>query len=150
MFIIAFLSFFRPKDLDLSWIGSLNLFWLLDPFIILLFLSPLLDLDWSPFLLRVPVTLLGLLELSTLLRLLSLSLMSYSSSAAVLSPSKYGCIRAYLAVSRSFGSIIRRPFISSRPSLFSFPAYFFSIVSGLVTSGNLKPINLGFFANYSC
>jgi len=94
---------------------------------------------------------LGLVELSVLLRLLSLSrsLSSYSSSAEVLRPSKKGCIRAYFAENLSLGSISRRPYIILNPSLDNLPEYFLPIVSGLVTSGNLKPINLGFFANYS-
>ena len=153
MFSSWFLSVvFLPRDLDLlliSYIGSLvwlNLLLLL-PFTILLLRRPLLDLDWSPFLLIVPV--LGLVELSTLFRHFSLSLIICSSSALVLSPSKNGCISACLAVSLSFGSMHSKPFWSSRPSLESFPLYFLSKVSGFVTSGNLNPMNLGFLANYS-
>jgi hypothetical protein len=74
---------------------------------------------------------------------------NYSFSYSVLIPSKYGCINAYFAVNLSSGSIYNKPYISSNPSLDNFPAYFFSIVSGFVTSGNLNPTYLGFFANYS-
>jgi hypothetical protein len=76
--------------------------------------------------------------------------MKYSFSYSVRMPSKYGCIKAFFAVSLSSGSIYKSPFINSSPSFESLPAYFFSIVSGFVTSGNLNPTYLGFFANYSC
>lgn len=116
---------------------------------ILLFLRPLLDLDWSPFRLIVPAF-LGLVELSTLFKLFSRSFIKNSSSAYVLIPSKKECINACLAVSLSAGSIINSPFIMSTPSFESFPAYFLAIISGLVTSGNLNPIKRGFLANCSC
>ena len=129
MIIWFFSLFFLPRDLDLleiSWlIGSfyiwLNLLWLLRGLflIILLFLNPLLDLDWSPFRLIVPGP-LGLVELSILYWFFSLSISSYSSSAAVLKPLKNGCINAYLAEKRSLGSICRSPLIISSPSFVSF------------------------------
>ena len=142
---------FLPSERDLfvmSCNGSLFYihFWFVF-FVFLLLRKPDLDRDPSWFLLTVPF--LGLVELSTLLRTRSLWASSSSSSSLVLNPSKKEWSSAYFAVSRSFGSIVRRPCIKSIPYSESLLWYRLVNVSGLVTSGNLQPTNLGFWANYS-
>ena len=71
-------------------------------------------------------------------------LRSVASSSGSLMSSNHGCYNACSPVSLSAGSILSKPNIKLSAFLDKLLIYLFSNVSGFETSGNLRPLNLGF------
>jgi len=74
---------------------------------------------------------------------------SLSTSGSLMSSNQLHAKQS-MAVNRFIGSKFNVPFSSFKASGESFAAYLLSKVSGLVISGNFKPIKRGFLLNSSC